>query len=469
MSDDRDDPDDPTSRPNRVRAAARGAPSTGRALARRRNRPPVARPPAAPPSEPTPIAWTGAVLPAQLLFGSRRTRRRRFLLRLGLFSGLPTLLTLLYMLFVASPRYVSEFEITYQAYQPPQSLSSGLVQSLLGTSQNNSVDFSAILYQYIRSEALLTKLNSKLHLRQYYSSPKVDYLSRMSPKATIATFLRYYLWYVSVAQGQGGYLTVDVQAFDPDYALALAKSIVKACDQMVDQMTARARQDEVRYAEAEVSQAEDRVRKARLALTDFQNAHGDLNPQGSANQLGGIVGTLEGQLAAARAYLAQLTSRGPASPAIAATRSNIAALEGQLKQEQHRLANSSGAQPLFKAARPILGVAARTGIRQDGLSGGAAGALGRAGRCRAQAELSDRFRPTLPAGQAEHRLRTGLYLDRRNDLAGAVCPRQPDNGCTARPNGAIAFDAHSNVPQEEKWQTTYSEFCARQIPILKRR
>ena len=95
-------------------------------------------------------------------------------------------------------------------------------------------------------------------------------------------------------------------------------------------------------------QAEDRVRKARLALTDFQNAHGDLNPQGSANQLGGIVGTLEGELAAARTSLAQLASRGPASPAIAATRSNIAALEGQLKQERHRLANSLGGSPYSK-------------------------------------------------------------------------------------------------------------------------
>ena len=331
-----------TDRPRTPPAAGRRA---GRELARGRSLPPAPR---AAPAEARPIPWTLAAQPVQILLRSRRRRKWRFLLRLALFSGLPTLLTLLYMLFVASPRYVSEFEITYQVYQPTQSLSSGLVQSLVGTSQMNSVNFSAILYEYIRSATLLRKLDGELHLRQYYSSSKVDYLSRMNPDATIATFLRYYLWYVSVAQGEGGYLTVDVQAFDPDYALALAKAIVRACDQMVDEMTARARQDEVRYAEAEVRQAEDRVRKARLALTDFQNVHGDLNPQGSANQLGGIVGTLEGQLAAARAYLRQLTSRGPASPAITAVRSNISALEGQLKQEQHRLANSSGASPYSK-------------------------------------------------------------------------------------------------------------------------
>jgi capsule polysaccharide export protein KpsE/RkpR len=40
-----------------------------------------------------------------------------------------------------------------------------------------------------------------------------------------------------------GYLTVDVPAFDPDYALTLAKAIVKACGRMSDDTTARARQD----------------------------------------------------------------------------------------------------------------------------------------------------------------------------------------------------------------------------------
>jgi capsular polysaccharide transport system permease protein len=335
-----------TARPSQPPAPIRRARPGGREVMRRRSLPPA--PPSAPPAEPVPIAWTGAVQPAQVLLYSRRARRQRFFLRLGLFSGLPTLLTLLYMLFVASPRYVSEFEITYQTYQPPQKLSSGLVQSLLGTNQSSAVDFSALLYEYIRSEALLKRLDSQLHLRQYYSAPKVDYISRMNPNATMAIFLRYYLWYVSVSEGNGGYLTIDVQAFDPDYALALAKAIIKACDQMVDAVTARARQDEVHYAEAELRRTESRVRKARLALADFQNVHGDLNPPTSAGQLSGIVGRLEGDLAAVRTQLAMLAATAPRSPQVAATKAQIAALEAQLKHEQNRLANSFGGTPYSK-------------------------------------------------------------------------------------------------------------------------
>src|SRR5437868_13400925 len=85
-----------------------------------------------------PAAPAEAVPPAMLLDGAppqysrvlleiQRIRKRRFFVRLALFVALPTLLTFLYTFYWATPRYVSEFKLTYQTYQPAQSLSAGLV------------------------------------------------------------------------------------------------------------------------------------------------------------------------------------------------------------------------------------------------------------------------------------------------------------------------------------------------------
>jgi capsular polysaccharide transport system permease protein len=286
-------------------------------------------------------AWP-TVRPLQVLLETRRERRRNFFKRLALFCGVPTLLVFLYFAFFASTRYISEAEFTYQTYQPPTSLSSGLVQTVMGGSQGSTVDMSTILYEYLRSEALMTKLDNELHLREYYSSPSVDYFSRMNRDASLATFLRYFRSNVSVSEGQGGYLTIDVYAYDPDYAVKLAKAVVRNTDQMIDDMTARARRDEVNFAEGQVKEAEDRLLKARLALTDFQNKHGDLNPQNSANQIGGIVGKIEGDLATQRTALESVNTLDRNSPQVAAIKSKIAALEGQLRNEQQRLASSAG-------------------------------------------------------------------------------------------------------------------------------
>jgi capsular polysaccharide transport system permease protein len=380
MSDDQEGPGALTVRPDRP------ARRIGRAGKRRRDlRPAGVEPPAAA-LQPSLPAWPEAPQPVQILLETRRRRRRRFFLQLALFVGLPTLAILLYTLVVATPRYVSEFEITYQTYGSPQRLSTGLVQTVLGERSSNSVELSAILYEYIRSPALLEKLDAELHLRQYYSSSKVDYLSRMAKNASPATFLLYYRWFVSVSQGSGGYLTIDVQAFDQAFAKRLATAIVTACDKMVDGMSARARKDEVKFAEQEVTREEDRVRKARAALTHFQNAHGDLDPQSSATDLGKIAAGLEGQLSAARSQLTDaLSYMSPTSPTVVQLKLKITALETQLRQERARLANTDGKTPYsqildqysalqleedfarsaYQAAQQGLAVARANAIRQQ--------------------------------------------------------------------------------------------------------
>jgi capsular polysaccharide transport system permease protein len=288
------------------------------------------------------LPTTDLASPMQMLLAARAQRKRRFMIRIGLFCILPTVITFLYMIIIASPRYTSEFEITYQTYSPPTSTTTGLVQNFLGASGGSTVDPSQILYEYIRSASLMEKVDQQVGLRKYLSDNNVDFFARMSPSANLDTFLRYYLWHISVEEGSGGYLTVDVEAYDQKMATAVAKAIIKDCDEMVDQMTGPARNNEVKTAETLVQQAEQRVLKAREALTEFQNKYGDLDPQSSANQLTGIVGSIESQLSTQRANLSALEAGAPRSPQVRATQLAIGSLEQQLRSEQGRLASSTG-------------------------------------------------------------------------------------------------------------------------------
>jgi capsular polysaccharide transport system permease protein len=290
--------------------------------------------------------WRPVAGYADALLKMRQTRRRRFVIQLGLFVGLPTLMTLLYMLFIASPRYNAEFQATYQTYRGSQSLASGVIQSFAGTSESNAIDLGSILYEYIRSPALLNQLDRELHLREHYSDPKIDPISRLSKTASNETFLNYYRRHITVAEGLGGYLTVDVQAFDPQLALAIARRIASASDAMTDQITLRARSDEIKVAENEVEREEARIRKARLALAQFQNAHGDIDPERAATQLGDIVGKLESDLATAREQLGQAQhDLSPSSPIVVQLKTLVGSLQSQLQRERSRLAGGSGNAP----------------------------------------------------------------------------------------------------------------------------
>ena len=274
--------------------------------------PPKAR---APEVAPVQTDWGASASLVDMMLRQRTKRRRRMLVGIGLFCVTPAILTFLYMLLIASPRYASKFEVTYQTYQPQQTLSAGLVQGVFGSSTGSSVDLSQILYEYIRSPSILMKLDHDVKLRQHYSDPKLDLFSRLRKNASWGTFLNYYRAHVVVSEGQGGYLTVTVSAFDPHYTTLIANAIVADCDVMVDDLTLRARQDEVRSAQVIVDQAQQQVQVARGAITAYQNGHSDLDPQTSASQLSGIVGTIEGDLAKQKAALDALRATAPRSPA----------------------------------------------------------------------------------------------------------------------------------------------------------
>lgn len=304
------------------------------------------RAPAAPLSPPATLP-AGMAHQVEILLAMRRRRLRGLLLRLGICVVLPALAVWLYTALVATPRYVCNFEITYQAYQPNPTMAGGLTPSIIGSSMTDSIDYGTIIYEYIRSPALAAQVDQQLKLREQFSGRKIDWLSRLSTHADQASFLAYWRQHVMVSEGFGGYLTIQVEGFDPQSTLLLAQTINNDADSMIDGLTARARQAEVQSATDQLNSAALILRKADAALTSFRNTHGDLDPGLYATQLATVAGTLESQLAGLRAQLAQAQANlQPGASQIVQLNLQIKGVENQIQAERQRLADSAG-QPNY--------------------------------------------------------------------------------------------------------------------------
>jgi capsular polysaccharide transport system permease protein len=276
----------------------------------------------------------------QLLLEMRHNRLRRFLLRAIIFMVVPTLLVLFYTGVIATPRYVSTFEVTYQVYQPTTTVGGGLVP--VATSQSDAIDYGAVIYQYVQSQTLADKLDQQLHLRDYFSSDRIDWTSRLVKNATEPQYYGYYGNRVTVTEGFGGYLTISVQAFDAAFAQKLAQTINDDCNTMLDGITAQARQAEVQTAEAQFKDASTQLNQANQALTSFRNSHGDLDPSQIATELGTIEGTLEAQLASTKAELAQAQANmQPNNSQIVQLNLQVAAIQKEIDSERSRLAGDN--------------------------------------------------------------------------------------------------------------------------------
>jgi capsular polysaccharide transport system permease protein len=277
----------------------------------------------------------------QLLLEMRNDRLRRFLIRAIVFMVVPTLLVLFYTGVIATPRYVSTFEVTYQVYQPTTSVGGGLVP--VATSQTDAIDYGAVIYQYVQSETLADKLDQQLHLRDYFSSDRIDWTSRLVKNATEPQYYGYYGNRVAVSEGFGGYLTITVQAFDAAFAQKLAQTINDDSNTMLDGITAQARQAEVQTALEQFNDAMTQLNQANQALTSFRNSHGDLDPSQIATELGTIEGTLESQLASTKAELAQAQANmQPNNSQIVQLNLQVAAIQKEIDSERARLAGADG-------------------------------------------------------------------------------------------------------------------------------
>jgi capsular polysaccharide transport system permease protein len=289
----------------------------------------------------------GTARQLELLLANREHQLRRFLLRIGLFVLLPCFVVWFYTTFIATPRYQCVYQITYQTYQPSTSLTSGLTQTAFGSSQMDSIDYGTILYEYVTSASLAQQVDKLLDLRAHYSAHNIDWFSRLSPNATQKQFLAYWQSRVKISEGFGGYLTLTVEGFDPQFTLKLAQTINALANTMIDQIGAQARNTEIDSAKEQLALAASGLQAADAKLTAFRNANGDLDPSFMATQIGTIEAALDGQLATLKAQLTQDEANMlPNSAIIVQLKLQIAALEQQIQAQRTRLASNNG-QPNY--------------------------------------------------------------------------------------------------------------------------
>lgn len=254
-----------------------------------------------------------------------------------LLVGLPSVLALVYFLFLATGMYISEARFSLRSAEGGTGGSELL--ALLGQSANNITSDAFVLRDYIHSADMLTMLDTQLGLRDHYTQLDADHLSRLDRDATFEEFLAYYRKVVEIGfDAATGILTLRVRAYTPEMAQKAAGLIVELSENMVNTMRDRALADSLLLARSELERAEQRVAAAREALKVFRGQRNQLNPEATAGALLGLVAQLEEEVARTRTELAEARAfMREDSARIVALNARIEALQAQIKTETARL------------------------------------------------------------------------------------------------------------------------------------
>lgn len=256
-------------------------------------------------------------------------------------------LSVLYWGFFASDRYISEAHVIIQSTQIDNGQGFDLGSLLGNVSAGNQPD-QLLLRDYLLSLDMLKKLDARLHLREHYSDPRHDLLSRLWSKNNdileIEEFYDYYLDRVSIEYDDyAGVLVIKAQGYDPQTALAITSALVKDGEQFMDALAHGLAQEQVDFLGHEIGDISQTTMAARQALLNYQNQHGLVSPQGTTENLAGIVNGMESQLSTLKAgRAAMLGYLMPNSANVVEANLQIAALEKQIASEKAKLAAPQG-------------------------------------------------------------------------------------------------------------------------------
>jgi capsular polysaccharide transport system permease protein len=273
-----------------------------------------------------------------------RTRTRRKIIQFFSFVVLVTLVAGIYYGKIASNRYVSVFQFTIESSRnsAPNALQGLLGQVAAGTT-NKETD---ILSEYLRSSALLAKLDEWLEVESHFKDPAVDFISRLPANASREEFLEYYRNFVEVdTTTTPNVVTVKVQAYDPDFANAIGDAMVALSEDLINRLNVKVLDDAILYSKSDLKQSEERLSQVQQRLQLYQNKEGELDPIQSATRVSGIIGMLEAQLAQTRSQLTEtLSFMRPESIQAVTIKAKISALQKQINEESAKLAGSGKTQ-----------------------------------------------------------------------------------------------------------------------------
>lgn len=294
--------------------------------------------------------WTGPassppyLAPPPVRSGLPAGRNRGLILSLALMVLLPILAAAAYLYLAAQDKFLSQagFTVRQEEGGAAADLLGGMSQ-IFGSSGAGHAD---LLFEYLRSQELVRRIDSHLDLRAHYSRHwHQDPLFSLPPEGSVDQLTRFWRQVLRVSFDRNtGLLLLELRANDPQFAQTLALSVVAESERMINQLNAQSRRDRMRIASADLVTAETRLRAAREALAEFRVSTQIVDPDADIQGRMGVLNNLQQQLAQGlieHDMLSMITDDN--DPRMRQAKRRIEVIHTRISQERDSFANQDAA------------------------------------------------------------------------------------------------------------------------------
>jgi capsular polysaccharide transport system permease protein len=271
---------------------------------------------------------------------------------------LPMLIGSLYLFALAAPRFASSASfivrsatVTQSGPQDPLASMSQQSASPMQQGQGGSTiahDETYAINAYLTSRDVVDQLAKNNDLRGMLSRPRDDFIFRYPtfwlPNDNEFLYQRFQ-WMVSADVDPITTIsTIEVNAFRPQDAQALANAMLEYAEGLVNRMNQRSYDDALAAANRFVAEAQKEVDAVGAKLKAYRNASASIDPNAVAQSKLKVIEGLSTQLAQIQATIAQERVITPTSPNLASLRAQAQSYRAEIEKRKLEIAGSSGSE-----------------------------------------------------------------------------------------------------------------------------
>lgn len=269
-------------------------------------------------------------------------KRRWFLLTVIV----PTLLAALYYGLIASDVFISESRFVIKSPDQKRSQVSTLANLVQTSGLSGGQEQTNEVLTYVRSRDALSALEKHVDIRNKFATSQADFLSRFPLPFSDGSFESLFKFYGKMVDArmdaETSTATIKVKAFNPQDAYIINRQLLELSEGLVNRLNGRAQTKAIAEAQKQVELATQRVRNARIALSQYRNSQALIDPTKQAGGVLEIANTLTGERAALQAQLDLMQRLTPENPSIPALRNRISAISVQIASQDSRVVGTEG-------------------------------------------------------------------------------------------------------------------------------
>ena len=257
----------------------------------------------------------------------------------------PTAVAMLYFGLIAAPQFVAHTEYIVRGVDAQRSSGLAALFNTFGVSR--AADETSAIESFLKSREVLERLNARVDLRSAYGSTAADWFSRFPrfwERDSFENLFNYSHAYIDVSKdATSGVTKLEVAAFDPKSAQAIAAAMLVLAGDMANNLNARAQTDLVSTSRRELEDARDAVVNVQAQLTSFRNEALLVDPLAFAGAMLQEIGALSLQKARAQMQIAEAERLSPNNPSLPSLKASASALNNKVDEERAKLAGDNSA------------------------------------------------------------------------------------------------------------------------------